>query len=73
MEPKCCNQAVGCFNDSGCSALLSCVSTNCTTATTIAAISSCADASCSQYASSKTLMMTYLNCIDTNCASACGL
>jgi hypothetical protein len=73
MQSACCSPAEACVNDPGCGNLGTCIGTNCPTATTLAAISSCIDTTCSQYAASKTVMMTYLTCLSTNCSTECGI
>ncbi len=73
MSQFCCTPAEGCFNNSGCTALLNCIITACPSAATVAALSQCADSSCSQYATSKPLLMSYLNCLSASCGPSCGL
>jgi hypothetical protein len=72
MQTYCCSSAEGCFNNTTCSGLLQCVSTACQTAATEAELLACADAQCAPYASAKTTMMSYLNCMNTSCTTACG-
>jgi hypothetical protein len=73
MQQACCAPAEGCFNNTSCSALINCIVTACPTAASVADFTQCADTSCPQYSSSKPLLVSYLNCISTSCASSCGL
>jgi hypothetical protein len=73
MQSACCSPAEACVADPGCTNLGTCIGTNCPTATTLAAISSCIDTTCSQYAASKPVMMTYLGCLSSNCSAQCGI